>query len=118
MTLMLQLRLRSPLFALISLVSALAMCQDAAFATPPAANADYDGNGVVDQGDLVKWSEGFGCGAPNSDGAGFLEWQRQLGQRSMPVVLVPEPATYFVWGGLALFGGTCCLLNRRKAQVL
>ena len=111
-------RLRCRLFALIALVPALAICQDAALATPPAVNADYDGDGVVGQGDLVTWSEGFGCGTPNSDGGGFLEWQRQLGQRSMAVAAVPEPATYFVWGGLALLAGVCYLINRRRSEVV
>lgn len=107
--------LRYRLLAIIALVPSLAICQDSALATPPAVNADYDGDGVVGQGDLVKWSEGFGCGAPNSDGGGFLEWQRQLGQRSMPVVLVPEPATLVVWSLLGFAAAGTCILRKKRA---
>jgi hypothetical protein len=64
--------------------------------------ADFNGDGIVDAGDLAQWRNNFGVDADadadgdgDSDGADFLVWQRQLGSSVPTPVLqsaVPEPA--------------------------
>jgi hypothetical protein len=73
----------------------------------PGGSGDFDGNGVVDSGDLNGWKGGFGTngsatrqqgdadGDGDVDGADFLAWQRGVGQSgSTPVAAsVPEPCS-------------------------
>lgn len=100
--------------AVIAPVLALSIAAGVASATPPAMEADFDGNGVVDQYDLVKWSEGFSCSDPNYNGGNFLDWQRQLGQRSVPGGVVPEPATLIVWSLLGVAGAGICVWRQNR----
>jgi hypothetical protein len=113
MMLKLNVRVRRWPVTVIASVVALAVAAGTSSALPPTTDADFDGNGVVDQGDLLKWSDGFSCGDPNFSGTNFLEWQRQLGQRSAAVGVVPEPGAYWVWGCLASLAGVGGIVNRR-----
>ena len=67
---------------------------------------DFDGDGDVDDGDLMIWQDGFGImdgadkgdgdadGDGDVDGDDFLVWQRQFGQGQGELFAhVPEPAT-------------------------
>jgi hypothetical protein len=67
--------------------------------------ADFNDDGIVDSGDLARWTTnaGIAAGLTNEagdadadgdvDGADFLTWQRQLGSdAAAPVASVPEPA--------------------------
>lgn len=68
---------------------------------------DFDGNGVVDGGDLALWRAGYGTNGAAShaqgdangdgsvDGADYLVWQRQNGSTGNPPATanVPEPAS-------------------------
>jgi hypothetical protein len=68
----------------------------------PMLAADFDGDGGVDQDDLLRWQAGLGAGIGRAqgdadgdndvDGADFLVWQRQLGRVApqSAVALVPE----------------------------
>jgi hypothetical protein len=65
----------------------------------PALTADFNDDGSVNAQDLAAWSDAFGSapagdadGDNDSDGADFLQWQRQLGVGA-PVTAIPEPAT-------------------------
>jgi hypothetical protein len=56
------------------------------FSARPMPTANFNGDGVVDGGDLAQWRGDFGANAGSdadrdgdSDGADFLAWQRQLG---------------------------------------
>jgi probable HAF family extracellular repeat protein len=62
----------------------------------PSLPADFDENGVVDGGDLMRWRTGFGTttathmqgnadGDQDVDGADFLIWQRQLTEQAAAV---------------------------------
>jgi hypothetical protein len=63
---------------------------------------DFDGDGVVDGGDLAEWGAGYGGdnsagdadGDGRADGADFLMWQRQVGMGAPAPqsASVPEPA--------------------------
>lgn len=87
---------------------------------------DFDGNGVVDSGDLAVWQASFGIdgGADadedgDSDGRDFLTWQKNYGRTwddLMPLgalFAVPEPSTAFL-GGMALLG---TFLRRKHYRV-
>jgi hypothetical protein len=65
---------------------------------------DYNGDGVVDSGDLAVWTAEFGGGAASSadgdrdgdvDGADYLVWQQNFGASleaaEAAATLVPEP---------------------------
>ncbi len=64
--------------------------------------SDFDGNGLVDAGDLAHWQSNFGAtgsdadGDNDTDGNDFLLWQQQLGA-TQPLAsqthAIPEPAT-------------------------
>ncbi|NOZ40221.1 MAG: hypothetical protein GXP24_08350 [Planctomycetes bacterium] len=70
-----------------------------------AENADFNGDNLVDNGDLAIWEQRFGImdnapfqpgdadGDSDVDGRDFLAWQRQLDQGglSLPPNTVPEP---------------------------
>jgi len=65
------------------------------------APADFDDDGEVDGGDLLRWTSHFGATGPagdadqdgDADGGDFLIWQRQVGSRSGVTASrpVPEP---------------------------
>jgi hypothetical protein len=70
---------------------------------------DFDGNGMVDAGDLVKWRSDFGVNAGSdangdgvTDGADLIAWQRSFGSgttfHASAASAIPEPQTL----GLAL----------------
>jgi hypothetical protein len=77
---------------------------------------DFNGDHVVNAGDLQKWKTDFGAGAGSdangdgrTDGADFVIWQRNAGAGG-PVAAVPEPAAATVLmaatvGFTALVGG-------------
>ena len=78
-----------------------------AAAVVPEPNADFDGDGLIDAGDLAMWQNNFGLDAGAGpaegdangdgavDGADFLEWQQQVAFpiEDPPLAAVPEPAT-------------------------
>lgn len=77
--------------------------------------ADFNGNAVVDGGDVQVWKTGFGSttgtfaggnldGDDDVDGADFLLWQRQFGMQALPLPMaaVPEPSSATLLG-MALF---------------
>ena len=80
--------------------------------------ADFNGDGVVDEGDLVLWQSGYGMtgnatksdgdsdGDKDVDGNDFLAWQRQYGNgsgnSSAAATSVPEPSTLGLAGFLLL----------------
>jgi hypothetical protein len=86
---------------------------------------DFDGDGVVDGGDLTAWTAGYGGDAPvgdadgdsDSDGTDFLAWQRQVGMGAPPtsptpqIGSVPEPAT-----GLLLIAAAAALAAAGRVQ--
>ena len=72
-------------------------------------NADFDGDGDVDAADLMTWQRGFGSGTvpaegdANNDGvvdaADLAIWKSQFGadgEKSTPLVAVPEPAGFLL----------------------
>jgi hypothetical protein len=80
---------------------------------PPVAG-DFNGDGLVDGGDLQVWSAGFGNGM--SDGSDFLAWQRNLNgsAASAAGAAIPEPASLsIVLIAAAAFAATS---RRRTAQ--
>ena len=109
-------RRRCGLITLFASVLGFSVAAGTALAAPAALEADFDGNGSVDQADLVKWSEGFTCGDPSYNGSNFLDWQRQLGQSSAPVTLVPEPATLVVWSLLGVAAAGTCVWRQKRAE--
>ena len=82
-----------------------------------AHDADFDGNGVVDDLDLAKWEADFGQNSGSdanfdgdSDGADFLIWQRQNEAAGPPAGNVaPEPKS------LAILAIACvgCAISRK-----
>jgi enediyne biosynthesis protein E4 len=67
-------------------------------------SGDFNGDGVVDSGDLAQWAADYAAngdsdmdGDGDSDGADFLAWQQHLGNGSAFVTAassaVPEPAS-------------------------
>jgi len=88
---------------------------------PGVFEADFDGDGDVDEDDLTQWEGDFGVNADSdadgdgdSDGADLLVWQRQLGSGvplSSSATGVPEPATVTLLATLALV-----MLARRPAK--
>ena len=84
--------------------------------------ADFDGNGIVDERDMVNWDANYGGvdstrteGDANddrlTDGRDFLEWQLQFGQ-SLPlaasIASVPEPLA----ASLMLLALLCAAVGR------
>lgn len=73
--------------------------------TPPADDADFNNDGIVDGADFLAWQRGFGVGSTLADGnanndgtvdAADLEvWKAQFGQPSASIAVgaVPEPST-------------------------
>ncbi len=86
----------------------------------PGPDADFNGDGRVDAGDLASWRTGFGrtTGAgpldgdadndQDVDGADFLNWQRQLGAAGAITTAIPEPAS------IALAAMAVAALLRRR----
>jgi hypothetical protein len=86
----------------------------------PIANADFDGDGVVDGSDFLTWQRGFG--APGSlvtgdaDGDGFVDgadltiWENQFGG-SPTFAAVPEPGTFAL---TVLAAGALAFYRRRN----
>ena len=71
--------------------------------TTGLAEADFNGDGLVDGGDLATWKASFGLNTGgdadndgDTDGKDFLVWQRQFSSRPLGLTsaeTVPEPAT-------------------------
>jgi hypothetical protein len=87
--------------------------------------ADFNADGVVDAGDLARWTAGFGAASTallaqgdsdrdrDVDGADFLAWQRGLGATSsiLAAAAVPEPAAAL----LALVAAALAIGKRHTA---
>jgi uncharacterized membrane protein len=94
------------------------------FLATPAAAADFDVDGDVDEDDLAAWSGNFAKtpGALRSqgdantdgavDGADFLLWQRQVTASSAVSSAVPEPGA-LAPGGIAWLAGLAGLRRGR-----
>jgi hypothetical protein len=94
----------------------------------PASNADFDGNGIVDGNDFLKWQRGFGLtgqtnnqnGDANGDGsvtaADLAIWKTKFGGpgATAAVDAVPEPASVAMLGLGMLAGGTLVRARRRS----
>jgi hypothetical protein len=66
----------------------------------PTQSADFNEDGYVNAADLTEWRGAYGPnsvgdadGDNDTDGADFLQWQRQLAAGSSAAVPVPEPAS-------------------------
>jgi hypothetical protein len=92
-----------------------------------AALADFNGNMVVDGGDLATWRTGFGSltgafasgnldGDSDTDGADFLLWQNQLGTPALAAAsqATPEPGAA-VLAGIGLLAALAHCRTRRCA---
>jgi hypothetical protein len=94
----------------------------AAFTLGPAANADFDGNGIVNGNDFLIWQKNLGSGNShgtgdaNGDGlvnaADLAVWKTQYGTSpaAAAAASVPEPAAAV----LALCGVALIAGNRRR----
>ncbi|MEM9658402.1 MAG: type VI secretion system tube protein Hcp, partial [Planctomycetota bacterium] len=90
----------------------------------PFLAADFNGDGLVDVGDLRQWQADFGVSAASdadfdgdSDGADFLAWQRQYGSSEsfgMATIAVPE-ASSAALATAWLIGAAGVLVGRVKA---
>src|SRR5262249_9926564 len=76
---------------------------------PPALDADFNNDTLVNADDLGIWKGAFGTSALgdadgdlDSDGADFVAWQQQL-KLAGGATAAPEPAT-MVWVGCVLLG--------------
>jgi hypothetical protein len=80
--------------------------------------ADWDGNRLVDDGDLTVWQSAFGTmppDMPGHDGAALLRWQREAtfgGPRPL-VEAVPEPAASLL---AALATGWAAAAGQRRQR--
>jgi hypothetical protein len=82
--------------------------------------SDFNGNRIVDGGDLFTWRGAFGAsnlgdtdGDYDTDGADFLAWQRQLGAGPPGTVTfqaIPEPSA----AALILMVGLGATLMRQR----
>ncbi|BBO35732.1 LamG-like jellyroll fold domain-containing protein [Lacipirellula parvula] len=91
------------------------------FVPAPAADADFDGNGVVNGADFLIWQRGFGpSGTPTTgdangngtvDAADLAIWKAQFGG-APNVSAVPEPATLAL-GAMGI--GVMALAARRRS---
>jgi hypothetical protein len=98
------------------------------FDASAAENADFDGNGIVDGADLLRWQRGFGLagqtnnqnGDANGDGsvnaADLVIWKAKFGTAGATAAVgsVPEPATVSLLGLAAAFGGALVRRGRRS----
>jgi hypothetical protein len=82
--------------------------------------ADFNGDRVVDQGDLAMWQAAFGTSGSgdadedgDTDGDDYLVWQRQVGTAPPPapfMAAVPEPGAL----GLATVAAAGAIAARRR----
>jgi hypothetical protein len=87
----------------------------------PTVTGDFNGDGVVDGGDLSAWQSAYGQspladsdGDGDSDGNDFLAWQQNVGASTpQPAAAVPEPATL---AGLTLAFGAGALARRASRK--
>jgi glucosylceramidase len=89
-------------------------------AEPPSFPGDFNGDGLVNGGDLEAWSAAYGVNAladgdqdGDSDGADFLIWQRNFGAGPLNALrmAIPEPTTQTLcW----LAGAICHLCTRLR----
>jgi hypothetical protein len=88
------------------------------------ANADFDGNGIVDGRDLLRWQRGVGVGTTLAqgdadadsevDGVDLSIWRAQFGtSASTAAAQVPEPAA---WSLATLVGAVVVFISRRSRQ--
>jgi hypothetical protein len=74
---------------------------------------DFNGDGLVDGGDLEVWRRGFGT---NFGGPDFLAWQQELGL--VPRMQFPVPTPELTSSGLAAIAVTFTLIGRcRRCRV-
>jgi hypothetical protein len=81
-----------------------------------AGDADLNGDGAVDGGDLAAWEASFGAAAAGdatgdglATGLDLLFWQRNAGQASLGTSAIPEPTS-----GLLLGGALLAAVGRRR----
>jgi hypothetical protein len=87
----------------------------------PTVTGDFNGDGIVDGGDLSAWQSAYGQspladsdGDGDSDGNDFLAWQQNVGASlPQPTAAVPEPATL---AGLTLALGASALARRASRK--
>lgn len=98
------------------------------FDSAVASNADFDGNGIVDGNDFLKWQRGLGLinqtnnqnGDANGDGSVTADdlaiWKTKFGGpgATAAVGAVPEPASVAMLGLGMLAGGTLVRARRRS----
>lgn len=98
------------------------------FDNATASNADFDGNGIVDGNDFLKWQRGFGMsgqtnnqnGDANGDGSVTADdlaiWKTKFGGPGATAATgaVPEPASVAMLGLGLLAGGTLVRGSRRS----
>lgn len=87
-----------------SLTSGITVAGRVEYFAGPAADADFNGDGTVDGGDLLAWQQGLGIAAGASqfqgdaDGDGDVDgddlhwWTEQFGAGATATTSVPEPA--------------------------
>lgn len=108
---------RLQILAALATGSAVLAAAPCAWASGPPLTADFNQDGYVDNGDLIRWSEEFDVGSPPMSGHNFMAWQLELGaapHADASISHQPEPATIVVWGLIAAGSGAVFAVRRRR----